>query len=111
MDFHPIFSTKISKNRMKIIHTADWHLGNNFHGHDRTNEHRHFLNWLLHTLDKQQPDALLIAGDVFDSSNPSAAAEELLFDFLLKATTLVPGLQVVITAGNHDSGSRLDKSL
>lgn len=93
---------------MKIIHTADWHLGNNFHGHDRIGEHRHFLNWLLHTLDEQKPDALLITGDVFDTSNPSAAAEELLYDFLLRATTLVPGLQVVITAGNHDSGGRLE---
>ena len=93
---------------MKIIHTADWHLGNNFHGHDRIGEHRHFLNWLLHTLDEQKPDALLITGDVFDTSNPSAAAEELLYDFLLRATTIVPGLQVVITAGNHDSGGRLE---
>ena len=93
---------------MKILHTADWHLGNNFHGHDRTNEHRHFLNWLLTTISDQQPDALIIAGDVFDTSNPSAAAEELLYDFLLRATTQLPGLQVVIIAGNHDSGSRLE---
>ncbi len=93
---------------MKFIHTADWHLGNSFHGHDRTGEHRHFLNWLLNTIVDQQPDALLIAGDVFDSSNPSAQAEELLYDFLLQATTLLPGLQIVITAGNHDSGSRLE---
>ena len=74
---------------MKIIHTADWHLGNNFHGHDRIGEHRHFLNWLLHTLDEQKPDALLIAGDVFDTSNPSAAAEELLYDFLLATNNVI----------------------
>ena len=93
---------------MKILHTADWHLGNTFHGHNRLLEHRHFLAWLLNVLKEQQPDAMIISGDVFDSANPSAAAEELLYDFLLKATLAVPGLQVVITAGNHDSAGRLE---
>ena len=92
---------------MKILHTADWHLGNTFHAHSRLNEHKHFLRWLLGVLKERQPDALLITGDVFDSPNPSAAAEELLYDFLLRATLTVPGLQVVMTAGNHDSGSGL----
>lgn len=104
----PAHTYRNSISLMKIIHTADWHLGNSFHGHDRTDEHRHFLNWLLDTIEEEQPDALLVAGDVFDSSNPSAAAEELLYDFLLRATTLLPGLQVVVTAGNHDSGGRLE---
>ena len=93
---------------MKILHTADWHLGNTFHGHARLDEHQHFLNWLLLTLKEQQPDALVVAGDVFDSANPSAAAEELLYDFLLRATIEVPGLQIVLTAGNHDSAGRLE---
>lgn len=93
---------------MKLIHTADWHLGNTFHGHSRLDEHRHFLSWLLQTLKDEQPDALMVAGDVFDSANPSAAAEELLYDFLLRATLEVPGLQIVITAGNHDSAGRLE---
>lgn len=93
---------------MKILHTADWHLGNTFHGHSRLDEHRHFLNWLLQTLREKQPDALLVTGDVFDSANPSAAAEELLYNFLLRATIEVPGLQIVLTAGNHDSAGRLE---
>lgn len=93
---------------MKILHTADWHLGNTFHGHSRLDEHRHFLKWLLQTLREKQPDALLVTGDVFDSANPSAAAEELLYDFLLRATLEVPGLQIVLTAGNHDSAGRLE---
>ena len=79
---------------MKILHTADWHLGNTFHGHNRLLEHRHFLAWLLNVLKEQQPDAMIISGDVFDSANPSAAAEELLYDFLLKATLAVPGLPI-----------------
>lgn len=93
---------------MKILHTADWHLGNNFHGHDRYVEHRHFLNWLLAALRSELPDVLIIAGDIFDSGNPSAVAEGLLYDFLLDATEAVPGLQVVMVAGNHDSAGRLD---
>ena len=93
---------------MKILHTADWHLGNNFHGHDRTIEHKDFLNWLLGTLRVELPDVLIIAGDVFDSANPSATAEGLLYDFLLDATEAVSGLQIVVIAGNHDSAGRLD---
>lgn len=93
---------------MKILHTADWHLGNTFHGHNRTDEHRHFLELLLDELRQRQPDALIVAGDIFDSPNPPAAAEELLYDFLLRATTDVPGLQVVLIAGNHDSAGRLE---
>lgn len=93
---------------MKILHTADWHLGNSFHGHDRTAEHRHFLDWLLGVLRDRMPDALVVAGDVFDSPNPSAASEKMLYDFLLESTRQVPGLQVVLTAGNHDSAGRME---
>jgi len=93
---------------MKLIHTADWHLGNTFHGHNREVEHRHFFDWLLAMLRAEQPDALLVSGDVFDSSNPSAAAERLFYEFLGRAEQAVPGLQVVVTAGNHDSGGRLE---
>lgn len=93
---------------MKFIHTADWHLGNTFHGHSRTDEHQHFLQWLLQTLQERQPDALLVTGDVFDTPNPSAEAENLFFDFLHHATEAVEGLQIVVVAGNHDSGGRLD---
>lgn len=93
---------------MKILHTADWHLGNTFHNYSRTAEHKHFLTWLLEKLKEQQPDALIISGDIFDTPNPSAVAEELLYDFLLRATLNVPGLQIVMTAGNHDSAGRLE---
>lgn len=93
---------------MKILHTADWHLGNNFHGYDRTDEHRHFLRWLLEVMEEKQPDVLIVAGDVFDTANPSARAEELLYDFLLRATQTVRGLQIVLIAGNHDSAGRLE---
>lgn len=93
---------------MKIIATSDWHLGNLFHGNDRLPEHRHFLEWLLERIAEQHPDALLVAGDVFDNGNPSAAAQSAYYEFLADATGACPEMQVVVTAGNHDSASRLE---
>ena len=93
---------------MKIIHTADWHLGNTFHSHDRSAEFSHFLSWLVLTIKEEQPDALILTGDIFDNANPPAVAEQMYYDFLLEATTAMPGLQIVVIAGNHDSASRLE---
>lgn len=93
---------------MKIIATSDWHLGNLFHGNDRLPEHKHFMNWLLTQIDEQKPDALLIAGDIFDNGNPSANAQSAFYDFLADATQRYPEMQIVITAGNHDSANRLE---
>ena len=93
---------------MKILHTSDWHLGNTFHGNDRLEEHRHFFDWLLETLSDRQPDVMIVAGDIFDSPNPSASSESLFYDFLIKAANAVPGMQIVIIAGNHDSAGRLE---
>lgn len=93
---------------LKIIHTADWHLGQTFFGYDREDEHDAFLKWLSETLTAQQTDVLLIAGDVFDVANPSAAAQRRLFHFLKETNRQNPDLQIVIVAGNHDSATRLE---
>lgn len=93
---------------MKIITTSDLHLGNMFHGNDRLPEHRHFLQWLLNQIREQQPDALLIAGDVFDNGNPSAASQSAYYEFLADVTSSCPDIHIIITAGNHDSASRLE---
>lgn len=93
---------------MKILHTADWHIGQLFHEYDRNFEHQQFLNWLVQTLQKQQIDVLLISGDVFDISNPAAASIKMFYTFLNQATKANPNLQIIITAGNHDSASRLE---
>ena len=93
---------------MKIIATSDWHLGNMFHGNDRLPEHKHFLSWLLSQLEEQKPDALLIAGDVFDNGNPSAASQAAYYGFLADASERCPSMQIVIIAGNHDSANRLE---
>ena len=59
---------------MRLLHTSDWHLGQTLHHYERTYEHQCFLDWLPDTLVAEQADALLIAGDVFDTANPSAAS-------------------------------------
>lgn len=93
---------------MKFLHTADWHIGQLFHEYDRTYEHQQFLSWLLETLVVEQVDVLLISGDVFDLSNPSAASVKMFYRFLNQAVKANPDLQIVITAGNHDSAARLE---
>jgi exonuclease SbcD len=93
---------------IRILHTADWHIGQTFFGHDRTNEHRHFFEWLLSTIKKRHIDVLLVSGDVFDVSNPSAAAQHELYDFIRTASHDFPRLQMVFIAGNHDSAARLE---
>ena len=92
---------------LKIIHTSDWHLGQRFYNHERTEEQDAFLDWLYHQLVALQVDVLLISGDVFDTLNPSAAALKLYYSFIAKCVT-IKGLQVIVTAGNHDSPSRLN---
>ncbi len=92
---------------MKLLHTSDWHLGQTLHQHEREAEHARFLAWLLDTLQAEQIDALLVAGDVFDNTNPSAASQAMLYRFLAQARQRVPHLNIVITAGNHDSPGRM----
>jgi DNA repair protein SbcD/Mre11 len=93
---------------MRILHTADWHIGQLFYEYDRTYEHNHFLDWLVATLQDEKVDVLLISGDVFDLSNPSAASVKLFYTFLNRAVKANPDLQIIITAGNHDSAYRLE---
>ncbi len=93
---------------MKFLHTADWHIGQLFHEYDRSYEHQQFLNWLVETLVAEKIEVLLISGDIFDSSNPSAASVRMFYRFLNEATTALQDLQIIITAGNHDSAARLE---
>ena len=93
---------------MRLFHTSDWHLGQNLHGQERDFEHACFLSWLLSQLADQQPDVLLIAGDIFDTVNPPVKAQERLYDFIVSAHEQQPGLTIVMIAGNHDSGSRIE---
>ena len=93
---------------MKLLHTSDWHLGQSLSQFDRSFEHAQFLAWLLDTTAAEKVDVLLIAGDVFDNSNPSAASQSQLYQFLTQARTRLPRLNIVMTAGNHDAPARLE---
>ena len=93
---------------MRLLHTSDWHLGQTLHQFDRSHEHDRFLAWLVDTLVAERVDALLIAGDIFDSSNPPASAQARFYEFLSEARRRVPGIDIVIAAGNHDSPGRLE---
>lgn len=96
---------------IRILHTADWHLGQTFFGYDRVEEHTHFLQWLVRELKENKIDVLLIAGDIFDVSNPSAASQHMFYRFIRQVTEVNPKLQLVVVAGNHDSAARLEAPL
>ncbi|CAM3134890.1 exonuclease SbcCD subunit D C-terminal domain-containing protein [Janthinobacterium lividum] len=93
---------------MRLLHTSDWHLGQTLHNYERGYEHQRFLDWLLDTLVAEQVDVLLVAGDVFDNANPSAASQKQLYVFLQQARARLPALHLVVVAGNHDSAGRLE---
>ncbi|MES2932813.1 MAG: exonuclease SbcCD subunit D C-terminal domain-containing protein [Pseudomonadota bacterium] len=93
---------------MRFLHTSDWHLGQTLHNFERSYEHQCFLDWLLDTLMAEQAEGLLIAGDVFDNANPSAASHKQLYHFLQRAKARNPALNIIIIAGNHDSPGRLE---
>lgn len=104
----PFLSDRETYNRMKLIHTSDWHLGQQFYGYDRTEEHLHMLRRIREIVEEEKPDLFLLCGDVFHTSQPSAAAQKLLTDGILSIREACPDMPVVMIAGNHDSASRHD---
>ncbi|MRT06496.1 exonuclease subunit SbcD [Pantoea agglomerans] len=93
---------------MRIIHTADWHLGQFFYNKSRAAEHQAFLDWLLIQIEQHQVDALIIAGDLFDTGTPPSYAREMFNRFVV---ALQPsGCQLIVLAGNHDSVATLNES-
>ena len=92
---------------MKLLHTADLHLGRHLYGRRRHHEFAAFLDWLAATLEAEQVDALIIAGDVFDTATPSPRSQAQYYQFLCRIAA-GPCRHVIITAGNHDSPAFLD---
>jgi exonuclease SbcD len=92
---------------MRLLHTSDWHLGQTLHNFERHYEHQRFLDWLLDTIVAEQADALLIAGDIFDNANPSAARKSSCI-VSCNRPERAPRLDIVVIAGNHDSPGRLE---
>lgn len=94
---------------MRIIHIADIHLGQIlYQNYDRVDEHDHFFAQLLNWCEEERPDALVVSGDVFDIQQPSATTKKAFTDYFVQIHARIPDMKIVITAGNHDSASRLE---
>lgn len=93
---------------MRIIHTSDWHLGQNFYSKSRAAEHSAFLDWLLSIAQQHEVDAIIVAGDIFDTGSPPSYARELYNHFVVQLQQT--GCQLVVLAGNHDSVATLNES-
>ncbi|WP_174508205.1 exonuclease subunit SbcD [Klebsiella oxytoca] len=93
---------------MRIIHTSDWHLGQNFYSKSRAAEHSAFLDWLLSNAQQHEVDAIIVAGDIFDTGSPPSYARELYNHFVVQLQQA--GCQLVVLAGNHDSVATLNES-
>lgn len=91
---------------MKIIHTSDWHLGHTLYGYDRTEEQCYMLGQIERLAVEHRPDALLVSGDVFHTTSPSATVQRMFVEAMMRLHEAVPEMQVVVTAGNHDSATR-----
>ncbi|MDP2573389.1 exonuclease subunit SbcD [Vibrio penaeicida] len=93
---------------MRIIHTSDWHLGQNFYTKSRKNEHQAFLDWLLEQITVHQVNALIVAGDIFDTGSPPSYAREMYNQFVVALQKTQCAL--VVLGGNHDSVSVLNET-
>ena len=92
---------------MKILHTADWHIGQHLHTRKRYQEFAQFFKWLVDTIAAESIEVLLVAGDVFDTTTPSNQAQELYNNFLAEASKTACR-HVIVIGGNHDSPSLLN---
>lgn len=90
---------------MKFIHTADLHIGKRICEHSMLDDQKYILSQILEIVDRERPDALLIAGDVYDKSVPSAEAVQVLDDFLVDVSRR--DIKVFVLSGNHDSAERI----
>lgn len=91
---------------MKILHTADWHLGKSLHKYSLEEDNVLFLNWLVHEIRERKTELLLVSGDIFDTANPKNSALTMYYNFLKQLIPL--NCRVIITGGNHDSPSLLN---
>ena len=93
---------------MKILHTSDWHLGHTQYNYDRTEEQMAMLLQMVNIVKEQKPDAFLLCGDVYHTPQPSAAVQTMFTNALVEIHEANPDMMIIITAGNHDSGTKHD---
>ena len=91
---------------MKIIHTSDWHLGQNFFEYDRREDHNNMIDQLADLIKEEEPDALVIAGDVYDIAAPNTSVQRELAEYIVRLHDIRPEMVIVCISGNHDSASR-----
>lgn len=91
---------------MKIIHTSDWHLGQNFFNYDRSDDHESMIRQLIDLVQTEEPDALVIAGDIFDVATPNTTVQKRFAESVVKIHDARPSMTIVCISGNHDSASR-----
>lgn len=95
---------------MKLLHTSDWHLGQLFYGKSREQEQAAFLNWLIDQVKQEAADAVVVAGDLFDTGTPPSYARTLYNQFIVRLHSECPDCQLILLAGNHDSVAVLNES-
>ena len=88
---------------MRILHTGDWHIGQTLRGYARDREHRAVLDRVVAIAAEREVDLLIVAGDVFDTQNPSGASQRLFYVTLVALSRARPGMTTVVVAGNHDA--------
>jgi exonuclease SbcD len=93
---------------MRLLHTADWHIGHTLAGFARDHEHENVLAAIENICVEREVDALIVGGDIFDHQNPSGASQKLYYRTLLALRRACPRMTIVITAGNHDAAGRLE---
>ncbi|NJY62715.1 exonuclease subunit SbcD [Salinimicrobium sp. CDJ15-81-2] len=91
---------------MKILHTADWHIGKKLHKTELAEDFDLFIDWLCKTIEAEKVDLLLVSGDVFDLANPSSEARRQYYKALVKMKQF--NCRIILTGGNHDSPAMLD---
>ena len=95
---------------LRLIHTSDWHLGHELYGHDRMTDAADWLRQLRDIVEREQPDALIVSGDIYHTAAPSNSVMTHFHSALADIRRACPTMSVVVTAGNHDSPSRLEVS-
>ncbi len=91
---------------MKILHTSDWHLGHTLYSESQEDAHKHMLSQIKTVVGDKKPDVLIVSGDIYDTTQPSANIQQMFADAIVEIHEACPSMTIVCIAGNHDSGSK-----
>jgi len=92
---------------IKVLHTSDWHIGQSFYGYERSDEQRDMLRQIADIARKEQPDAIVVCGDIYHTATPSATAVSVYIDGMLQIRRQCPSATIIVISGNHDSAVRM----